>query len=232
MPNAVPSPSARQGKGFASTKLVVTIVLAVWFALVFSLGAAGRFVTSPGTPPFPIALGATAPIVAFLAGLWMSRPFREFVLAADIRVLLGIQAWRFAGLGFLALYTYGVLPGLFALPAGLGDIAIGVTAPWMLLSIIREPRFAASKFFIAWNVLGLLDLVIAVSTGALSSALATGVAGEVTTAPMAQLPLLLIPAYFVPILFILHIAALMQARRLARDRYLQIPPEAPSSNSP
>lgn len=120
-------------------------------------------------------------------------------------------------MGFLALYTYGVLPGIFAWPAGLGDIAIGVTAPWVLVALIRQPRFAATKTFVLWNVLGLLDLVVAVSTGALSSALASGAAGEVTTAPMAQLPLVLIPAYFVPIFIMLHAAALIQARRLARD---------------
>jgi len=108
-----------------------------------------------------------------------------------------------------------VLPGLFAWPAGLGDIAIGITAPWVAFTLARRPNFAASRLFIVWNLLGILDLVVAVSIGALSSALATGVAGEVTTAPMAQLPLLLIPAYFVPLFVMLHLAALFQARRLA-----------------
>jgi hypothetical protein len=32
---------------------------------------------------------------------------------------------------------------------------------------------------------------------------------------MAQMPLVLIPAFFVPVLFALHAAALLQARRLA-----------------
>ena len=107
-----------------------------------------------------------------------------------------------------------MLPGLFAWPAGLGDIAIGVTAPWIVLALIRRPDFAWSKTFVAWNLLGLLDLVVAVGTGALSSGLATGVAGEITTGPMAQLPLVLIPAYLVPIFITLHLTALLQARRL------------------
>lgn len=68
----------------------------------------------------------------------------------------------------------------------------------------------------AWNVFGLPDLVVALSTAALSSRFATGVPGEVTMAAMTQLPLVLIPAYFVPIFFMLHIAALLQVRRLAR----------------
>jgi hypothetical protein len=165
--------------------------------------------------PLPIAIGVTAPVIVFLGAYWMSRRFREFVLAADLRLITGIQAWRAAGFGFLALYAYGVLPGLFALPAGLGDIAIGVTAPWIILALIRQPSFATSRTFVVWNVLGLLDLVVAVSTGALSSTLATGIAGEITTRPMGELPLLLIPAYLVPVFIMLHLTALFQVRRLA-----------------
>ncbi len=194
---------------------VVAVVLAIWLALVFLLGAGGAFVTPPGTPPFPIVIGVAVPIIFFLATFWLSRAFREFVLAIDLRLATGIQAWRFAGLGFLALYAHGVLPGLFAWPAGLGDIAIGVTAPWVLLALIRRSSFAASQSFIVWNLLGILDLVVAVGTGALSSGLVAGVAGEVTTAPMVQLPLLLIPAYLVPLFIMLHLASLFQVRRFA-----------------
>ena len=194
--------------------LVLAAVLMAWLALVLLLGADRAFVRPPGMPPLPILAGVTGPIIAFLAAFWVSRAFRDFVLAADLRLVTGIQAWRFAGLGFLALYAHGVLPGLFAWPAGLGDMAIGVTAPWVVLALLRRPSFAASRLFTVWNLLGVLDLVVAVGTGALSSALAVGVAREVTTAPMAQLPLVLIPAYLVPLFVMLHLAALFQARRL------------------
>ncbi len=202
---------------FTGPKLLAAAVVTAWFALITVLGATGAFITAPGTPPVPIAIGVMVPIVLYLGGLWMSRPFRDFVLATDIRLMVGIQAWRFAGLAFLAMYAYGLLPGMFALPAGFGDMAIGLTAPWILVALIRQPRFAASKTFVVWNLLGLSDLVVAVSTGALSAALATGATGEVITSPMAALPLVLIPVYLVPILFMLHIATLMQARRRARD---------------
>lgn len=195
--------------------LVAIAVLAAWLLVVFLLGAAGAFATPPGTPPIPIAIGAAGPILLFLAGFRLSRPFREFALKIDPRVIVAVQAWRFAGLGFLALNTHGVLPGLFTWPAGLGDIAIAATAPWMMVALLRQPRFVADRAFVAWNALGILDLVVAVGTGALASALASGVAGEITTGPMAQLPLVLIPAYFVPIFIMLHIVALTHARRFA-----------------
>lgn len=217
MSNTVLSPSARPSSAIAPTATpVAAAVLAVWLALVLVLGAGGAFATPPRTPPLPILTGVLLPIIAFLAALRLSRPFRDFVLAADLRFLTGIQAWRFAGFGFLALYAHGVLPGVFAWPAGLGDIAIGITAPWVIVALIRRPGFAASKGFVAWNLLGILDLVVAVGVGALSAALAAGVAGEVTTLPMTRLPLVLIPAYLVPIFIMLHAAALLQARRLAR----------------
>jgi membrane protease YdiL (CAAX protease family) len=107
---------------------------------------------------------------------------------------------------------------VFALPAGLGDMAIGVTAPWIMLALVRQPRFAARGTFIRWNVLGILDLLVAISIGTVSTLFATGAPGEISTAPMATLPLLLIPAFLVPLFLMLHTAALLQSRRLIRSQ--------------
>ena len=192
---------------------VVAVVLALWLALVVLLGAARAFVRLPGEIPFPIALGVTAPLLVFLAAFGVSAAFRTFVRTVDLPLLAGIQAWRFAGLGFLALSAHGVLPGLFAWSAGLGDMAIGLTAPWVARVLVRRPSSAASQLFVAWNLLGILDLVVAVSLGALSASLATGAVREVTTGPMAQLPLVLIPGYLVPLFIMLHLVALLQARQ-------------------
>jgi hypothetical protein len=191
------------------------VALTLWLALVSFLSAHGSFARPPGVWPLPILIGVTAPLLVFLAAFRAWHDFRTFVLTVDLRLVTGIQAWRFAGLGFLALYTYGVLPGLFARPAGLGDMAIGLTAPWLVLALIRQPGFAASRLFVLWNLLGVLDLVVEVSTGATVSALATGAALEITTAPMAQLPLVLVPAFLMPFFVMLHLTSLFQARRLA-----------------
>ncbi len=192
---------------------IVAVVLAIWLAAVVYLSASGALVTPPGEPPLRILIAVIGPLAVFFAAFWTSRSFHEFVATADLRLVNAIQAWRAGGLVFLAFYAYGLLPGLFAWPAGAGDIAIGVTAPWIVLSLIRRPGFASSAAFRLWNWLGLLDLVVAIGLGALGSAVATGLPGEITTAPMALLPLVLIPAYLVPIFAMLHFAALYQARR-------------------
>lgn len=199
----------------SETTILVAASVVAWFAIVAVLGARGGFVTPPGVPPLPILLGVLTPLAVFFAAYLLSRTIREFVLAIDPRLMMAMQAWRFAGLGFLALYAHGVLPGFFAWPAGLGDIAIGMTAPWLLAVLMRQPSFAASRTFVIWNLLGILDLVVALATGALGTILVAGADAGVTTAAMAQMPLVLIPAFFVPVLFALHAAALLQARRLA-----------------
>ena len=193
---------------------VVSLALVLWLMLVLLLGANGWFLSPPGKPPFAILLGVAAPLIAFFAAYRLSEAFRDLVLAADLRFMAAVQAWRFAGFGFLALYVHGVLPGVFAWPAGLGDMAIGIAAPWIIVALIRRPDFAAGKAFKAWNALGILDLVVAVGIGGLTSALAVGAPGEITARPMAEMPLVLIPGYLVPLFVMLHIASLLQARRM------------------
>ncbi len=210
--------AAQTSKQYWSTRLLVAIVLTVWLLLVLALGAKGAFVRPADVPPFPILLGAVLPVVLFLGAYAASGTFRSFVLASDLRLGAAIQGWRVAGLGFLALYAQGILPGQFALPAGLGDIAIGLTAPWIVLALVRRPAFAASNLFVVWNILGILDLVVAVGTGALSAGFLAGSSGNITTAPMAHLPLVLIPAYLVPLFVMLHLTALYQARHRANRR--------------
>jgi len=194
----------------------VGVSFLAWFVLIFILGAQGAFVAQQGAPPLALLIGLSAPLILFLLGYWTIRPLRDFVLSADLRLIVGIQAWRWAGFGFLALYAHGVLPGIFAWPAGLGGMAVGVTAPLVLSGLLRRPGFAAGKRFVVWNLLGILDLAVAVSIGALVPLLAPNFYGAVSTSPMAQLPLVLIPAYLVPTFLILHLTALFQARRLGR----------------
>ena len=217
MENTIPS-RAEQSKvsAVSSTGAFVAAFFLAWLALICVLGARGAFVAPRGAPPLALLIGLLGPLSLFLLGYWTIRPLRGFVLSADLRIIVGIQAWRWAGFGFLTLYSFRVLPGIFAWPAGLGDMAIGVTSPLVLSALLRRPGFAASKSFVAWNLSGILDLTVAVSIGALVPLLAPNLYGPVSTAPMTQLPLVLVPTYLVPTFLILHLTALFQARRLGR----------------
>ncbi len=49
------------------------------------------------------------------------------------------------GLGFLMGYAEGSLPGGFASPAGLGDIFMAMTAPWIAARVVADDWVRLSK---------------------------------------------------------------------------------------
>ena len=192
-------------------KTLTVAILALWFLLALCLSLLGVF-DSNRRPPIPLGTAAILPVAAFAICYLRWPEFRRFVLAANLRLLTLAQSWRVGGIVFLILYSEGVLPGVFALPAGWGDIAIGATAPLVAWTMSSEKNFRM-PIFVLWNALGMLDLVMAVTLGILASASPLGIlAGEITTRAMGTFPLSLIPTFFVPLLIILHLIALGRVR--------------------
>jgi hypothetical protein len=102
------------------------------------------------------------------------------------------------------------LPAVFALPAGLGDVAIGITAPFVALKLSRAGGHADAVYF---NMLGILDLVIALGVGFFAG-LGPYHAIDVTptTERLTLLPLALVPTVAVPVAITLHIISLSRLR--------------------
>ena len=127
--------------------------------------------------------------------------------------LVGVQLYRALGVVFLILYAAGHLPALFAWPAGVGDIAIGLSAPLVAYAYARAPRETAGVVR-AWNVLGILDLVVAVTTGFLTApSLISPIEVHPSSELMTMLPMVMIPVYLVPLSIVLHIASLVKLHR-------------------
>jgi hypothetical protein len=119
----------------------------------------------------------------------------------------------FEGTAFVLMMALGHLPALFALPAGLGDIAAGIAAPLVALRLARGTGRRTALWF---NAFGMTDLISALTLGALTGYALVNVTPS--GAPISELPLALIPTAAVPLLFALHIMsvpALLRARRTA-----------------
>ena len=115
---------------------------------------------------------------------------------------------------FLILLAQGRLPAHFSLPAGCGDVAIGLAAPLVALGVARGTRGARGTA-IGWNVLGLLDLVVAVGmgTGYLAPVLVPGIGTVPPTPAMGVFPLILVPLFAVAVSVLLHLLALSELLR-------------------
>jgi hypothetical protein len=67
------------------------------------------------------------------------------------------------GTAFVAIMFLGHLPALFALPAGLGDIAAGIAAPLVARRLAQGTGRRAALWF---NAFGMTDLAVALTLGA------------------------------------------------------------------
>ena len=192
-------------------------LLAAWFGAAYVIGTERLLVNEGAALIPPIAITVAIPVAVFAAIYALSPRFRDFILAQDIQTLTMLQHWRIIGFVFLPLYVFDVLPGLFAWPAGLGDVAIGLAAPFVVARIIREGAWQSSAGLVRFHLLGLFDFVVAVVTAGLSAGAFPGlITGGITAAAMDVWPLNLFPSFGVPIFIILHLSVLLKVRHLRR----------------
>lgn len=194
--------------------LAVMIPLTLWLAVVWS--AAINDVFKPGVVRLPLTPAAIfLPVIIGVPILLRSRRLAQLIDAMPATWLVALQLYRVFGMTFLVGWLYNRVPGIFALPAGIGDLATGLmavpTAIW-LASGSTEGRKAA----IAWNVFGLLDFAVAISIGLM---IAPGpfqvIVPSIPNATSGVYPTVLIPALAVPSSILLHVLSLRQLRRRA-----------------
>ena len=114
----------RVARRSAPTLVVPSFVFfALWVVAALTLSARGFFV---GTPPTFRSRASPSPCCrsrsAYLA--YLSLPsVRDVVDEIPLHSMIGLQLYRALGFVFLVEWSLGALPGAFALPAGIGDIA-------------------------------------------------------------------------------------------------------------
>src|SRR6266849_10479364 len=178
---------------------LTTGIIVGWFIFVLSASALHLFKNDSNRIGLAVAIAALTPIIVFSLWFAASARFRQFTLSLNPRILTSAQAWRIVGFTFVILEARGILPAIFALPAGYGDMAIGATAPFVAWKLVSPSHRSA---FILWQFLGIADLVTAVTLGTTARLL---VAQDVSMTAMTVLPLSLIPTFIVPLLTIFHV---------------------------
>ncbi|MGH6795398.1 MAG: hypothetical protein ACREDH_09430, partial [Methylocella sp.] len=123
----------------AATVRAAAIIIAGWFIVATSLASMDAYRGAPDRIP-TIEYGIFVPILIGGLAIWRSSTLARIIDAVPQHWLIGIQLYRALGAIFLILYATGKLPGLFAWPAGLGDVLTGVLAPAVAVAYSRGPR--------------------------------------------------------------------------------------------
>jgi hypothetical protein len=188
------------------------VVLGGWFTASAVIAGHGWYHTrlGHGVPWMPVA------VIGFFGLLLALRriPVVARALAApggDSRLEIPHSFRAVEGTAFLILMGLGHLPALFALPAGLGDIAAGIAAPLVATRLAQGGGRRA-----AWwhNAFGMTDLVVALTLGTLTGFQLVNITPSGSL--ISELPLALIPTAAVPLLFALHVTSVSALARAPR----------------
>jgi hypothetical protein len=185
-----------------AVKRRLSLGIGAWFVIAALLGLAGAF-ASPALPVgVAVGLAVFGPVIFGLGPVARSRG-----LGIPLTTLVGVNAGRVLGSAFLLLHAAGRLPATFAHSAGWGDVATGVLAlpvVWAIQHRITGWRWITG----AWNLLGLADLLTAVTLGVGSApgSLVRFIYETPGSGAIATFPWVLVPAFFVPLYMLSHIA--------------------------
>lgn len=194
---SLPTPSARP----------LLAVVALWFIVALGIVRSGVLVNVSVPPPALAILlaGLVLVVYAVLPGL------RARLNAIPLGLLVGWHMLRIlAGGNFLRLHAQGVLPADFALPAGIGDVAVGIGALVVLVIALPLRKSWQRKTLLVWNVLGLVDILAVLGNGARYA-----VSQPDLIILFTELPLAMLPLFVVPLVIVAHVLVFVRLRRNA-----------------
>jgi hypothetical protein len=186
-------------------KMRVLLGALLWLGAVLAVMASG-ILAGAHPPTLQIIVVAETALLIILYS--RSTAFAEYTRTSAPWRLTVFHLWRvIPGIEFLLLYRRGLMPQDFAVPAGIGDIAVAILAPVFALVALRSAP-AAMKAVLAFHLIGLLDLILVVSNAARIT-----FADPASMRMLSEAPLVMVPIFWVPLTIFLHIVAIDQCRR-------------------
>jgi hypothetical protein len=172
------------------------VLLGGWLVMSGLLAGLGLYDRAEALP-----LLAVAALVVLLLATRVPVVSRVLAAPGTAARLAVPQTFRVVGGAFLVVMALGHLPAMFALPAGLGDVATGLAAPFVARRLARGTGHDGAVWF---NALGLADLVVAVGMATVARLLLD----TSSTEALRLLPLALVPTTAVPLAVALHLVSL------------------------
>ena len=198
-----------------TTWLGIMIPFTLWSAVAWTAAINGVFRTGASALPL-LPLTIFLPVIIGAPLLLLSKRVGQLLDVMPTAWLVALQLYRVFGSQWLAYWLRGLLPGLWALPAGTGDVLTGlfaVPAAIALATGTAEGRKAA----ILWNIFGLADVAAAIILGMIIS---PGpfqlIIPNGSSIGLSGYPNVLTPAFVVPSSILLHALSLRQLRRRSR----------------
>jgi len=140
-------------------KIKTTLLLALWLGYISILSINNVFLNTSFPPRLPVLL--VFPAFGFIAYFFLSKRFAGIIAAIPLHWLIYFQTFRIVvELLLFGLFMEHMLPWAATFEGYNFDIGIGITAP--IVGFLAARGRLYSKFIRAWNVVGILTLLIVV----------------------------------------------------------------------
>jgi hypothetical protein len=187
--------------------IIFSIILCVlWMVVTGIIGTLGLYEYPRNGSHFSIILTVLTPTIFFTLLFVLFFNVRIWTQQRlNLAILTLPHAWRTVGFTFLALWFYGTLPAGFAAPAGFGDFAIAIAAPFVAVALWLQWKNSI-RTAVWFHILGITDLFFAILTGTTGFGVSASEMHMID--PMTAFPMVIIPTVFVPLLLVAHIMVL------------------------
>jgi hypothetical protein len=177
---------------------IITIVLASIMSLYVFYNVSDLFGILGG-PVILLAWSLPALLV------WI---YRDYFRGLDQRKLISLEIFRLIGGLFLIEMMRGHVPASFALPAGIGDVIVGLTALTLVLMYRRIPRWAV----ILVLTIGIMDFTSALFFGFTSQPSVAQLFAVDFENQVNLFPTGLIPFFLVPYAIVFHVLSFINLK--------------------
>jgi hypothetical protein len=198
-----------------TTWLTVMLPFTLWAALAWTAAINGLFRT--GYSPLPLLPAAIfLPVIVGTPLLLLSKRVGQMLDATPATWLIALQIYRTLGVQWLVFWMRGLLPAVFALPAGTGDVLTGLFALPAAIAVAASTA-KGRRAGIIWNIFGIADFVVAITMGMITT---PGqfqlMVPDVSSIGVDAFPNVLTPAFVVPSSILLHVLSIRQLLRRGR----------------
>lgn len=172
------------------------------YLIAIAIASLNGFFDDIMLPP-KIVLTTTLPLALFFTLVYSTKICKRVNSILGLDDLVKVHIFRLIGSTFIILLFYDLLPPIFALFAGIGDLLTAISSAFVAKAIRNRKSYARRWTFI-WNTFGLIDILITSAMAIIFTKINidTGVQGVEV---LAEFPFCFIPAFAPPTIIFLHL---------------------------
>ncbi|MDP2524838.1 hypothetical protein [Maribacter dokdonensis] len=153
--------------------------------------------------PPKIVLTTTLPLAILVTIIYSTTVCKKANAILNLDDLVKVHIFRLIGSTFIILFLYDLLPPVFALFAGIGDLITAISSVFVAKAI-RNKKNYARKLTYVWNTFGLVDILITSAMAIVFTKISidNNIQGVEF---LAEFPFCFIPAFAPPTIIFLHL---------------------------